>query len=464
MSFGSARRLPQLTAAASMSTRTLLLVALGTAFVLRLAALVLKGDISQGANIWEYGEQGLCALANGGQLCTYYPSGNGTSYPSAYMPPLLSYLWLGLFHIFGDGSAARAVWLAANVAAALGCVALVFYLSLKLWPSRWAAFAAAMLVATYPTFVFVTATYHQTNWAVLLLLGITAVAVKLATGGSPLVYGALGGLLCGLGALNRTEMLVIGPVLIALGAVWRRRASDVVKIGVAGALAMVLILAPWTVRNYETFGRFVPTAQSMGYNLWKGFNPHTIGSGNQSEETNSPGWAELVSISESVPPGDDYEPRLQDRYMEAFTSDLESASPQRLLGLTANKVLLLWGYDWTDRETTGRPAYVLPWLVVNILVLVGLVTAWRRRRTLRSAPATIYLAALGLLTVAYAMTSVHARYRMHIEPYLFILAGIGIEAVWLRFRTMRTHPTVATPDPSQQFPQQAGTTAPTAER
>lgn len=438
MGVGAARKSPRLAAAGSPSTRLLLVVALGTAFGLRVAAILLKSDVSLGANIWEYGDQALCALRHGGELCAYYSASGGDSYPSAYMPPLLSYFWLVLFHIFGDTSVARAAWLGANVVVALGCVALVFHLSLKLWPSRWSAFASAMLIATYPTFVFVTTTYHQTNWAVLLLLSISAVAVKLSAGGSPVSYGLLGGLLCGLAALNRTEMMLIGPVLIAVGALWKRKPVALLKTGLAGGLAMVLILAPWTLRNHEDFGRFIPTAQSAGYNLWKGFNPYTNGSGNQSEIMHSPGWDKLVSISDSVAPGPLYEPRLQDAYMAEFEHDVRSASPQRLIALTANKVVLLWGYDWTDKETTGSLAYLLPWLATNLLAVVGLVTAWRRRQAVRPAPATIYSVALGLLTAAYALTAVHARYRMHIEPYVFILAGIGSETLWLRVRRIRT--------------------------
>jgi hypothetical protein len=353
------------------------------------------------------------------------------------MPPLLSYIWLGLFHLFGDGTTARAVWLALNLVAALCCIALVFYLSLKLWPLRRAAFVSAIILAVYPTFVFVTATYHQTNWAVLLLLSVVAIAVKLAEGAQPWLYGALGGLLCGLAALNRSEMIVIGPLLIALGAAWRRSLPSLMKVGVAGALAMSLALAPWIARNYDEFGRVIPTAQSSGYNLWKGFNPHTNGSGNLSEDPDGPAIRQSESIRTSVAPGPRYETRVQDAYMKTFEADVRSASTGRLLRLAANKVLLLWGFDWTDREVTGRLAYLLPWLITNLLAVVGLFVAWRSRRQVRAAPAAIYAAALGLLTLAYVATAVHARYRMHIEPFLFILAGIGAEALWARLRQTR---------------------------
>ncbi|MBB2992029.1 hypothetical protein FHR72_003525 [Mycolicibacterium iranicum] len=422
---------------ASAGSRPLLFAALGTGFVLRLIAILLTGDISQGANIWEYGEQGLCAHENGGQLCLHYPEGGAESYPSAYMPPLLSYVWFGVFSLFGDSGTARAAWLVTNMAAALGCIALTFNLSQKLWPSRWVAFAAAMLLACYPTFVYVTASYHQTNWAVLFLLSITMVGVKLATGDRPLAWGALGGVLCGLAALNRTELLIIGPLLLGLGAVLSKRTVVVVKAGAAVALATVLVLAPWTLRNFAEFGTFIPTAQSSGYNLWKGYNPYTNGSGNLSEDRGEPGGQAADAIKEAVPPGPDYEKRVQDAYSEVFQHDIGEASPQRLAGLAANKVVLLWGFDWTDTSTTRSVAYLVPWLIVNLLVVVGLVTAWRQRRSVRTAPAVLCAAALVLLTAAYAATSVHARYRMHIEPYLFIAAGIGIEALWQRLNAAR---------------------------
>jgi hypothetical protein len=421
------------------SEPALLAVALITAFVLRVVAVVLNGDVSLTANIWEYGEQGACALQNGGDLCLpyvqpqYYQQSGG-SYPSAYMPPLLSYLWLGLFEIFGNGTVARVVWLSINVTAALGCVALVFHLSLKLWPSKQAAFVAAMLFAVYPTFVVVTATYHQTNWAVLLLLAVTAVAVKLSTTERIWFYGTIGGIFCGLAALNRTEMLAIGPILLAVGSLWRRNLSTVVKVGLAGGLAMTLILMPWTARNYHHFERVIPTAQSSGYNLWKGFNPYTNGSGNLSEDVNNPEGQRLLRLRQSIDPGIQYETRVQDLYTEAFRNDLKDASTGRLVQLTAEKVLLLWGFDWTDRELTLRPAYLLPWLVVNILALIGLIIAFGKRRSVGAAAACIYAAAVGLLTIAYAATAVHARYRMHIEPFLFILAGVGAHGLWMRLR------------------------------
>ncbi|MFW6125235.1 MAG: ArnT family glycosyltransferase, partial [Pirellulales bacterium] len=48
-------------------------------------------------------------------------------------------------------------------------------------------------------------------------------------------------------------------------------------VGVAVAVA-VLVLAPWTLRNYLVFGRFIPVSQNLGLSLWYGYNPRATGS------------------------------------------------------------------------------------------------------------------------------------------------------------------------------------------
>lgn len=424
----------------------LLGVALLLALALRLVVMALMGDISHGANLWEYGEQAVCAMQTGGDLCLWYGRGAEGTYPSAYMPPLLSYYWLALFHIFGDGAVARGLWLASNLLMGLVNVWLVFRLTLELGRSKWAGFLAASLLAVYPTFVFVTATYHQTNWAVFFLLGIAFIAVRIAKSEQVRLSDAVvGGLLCGLATLNRSEMLLAGPALLGLGALWRWRFSDLLKVGLVGALAMVVTLAPWVARNYQLFDKVIPVAQSTGYNLWKGFNPFTNGSGNSTEEPpGGPGDSFRMAIRDTIPQGPRFETELQDRYMEEFEAYMADVSPERLVELSVNKLLLLWVFDWTDDSITGQLVYRAPWAVANLLAVLGLVVLWRDRRQVDPITASVCAAALLLLTAAYVATAVHSRYRMHIEPFLFIAAGVGAEALiaWLGQRVDRRRPQV----------------------
>jgi len=95
---------------------------------------------------------------------------------------------------------------------------------------------------------------------------------------------------------------------------------------------------------------------------------------------------------------------------------------------------MLWVFDWTDQRVTGSAAYRVPWVATNLLAVIGLVIAWRNRRKIVPAPAGIYVAAACLLTGAYVLTSVHARYRMHIEPFVFMMAALGAVGLWTRIR------------------------------
>ncbi|OJZ65050.1 ArnT family glycosyltransferase [Mycolicibacterium diernhoferi] len=416
-----------------LDRRWLFLAPLGVGLLLRGVALFLEADVTADANLWEYGQQGLCAAQNGGDLCRFYSDGSG-SYASAYMPPLLSYLWLILFSLFGDGAIARSVFLAVGLIASLGSIALTFYLTEKLIRSEPVAFLAAMIVACYPTFVFVATTYHQTCWAVFFILAVAAVSVKLSASANTLLYGCLGGALSGLSALNRSEMLLIGPVMLLVGVFWDRERKRCLKVCLAIFTVMGLIMAPWMVRNYAEFGRFIPTAQSDGYNLWKGYNQHTNGSGNLTELTGSAGWTARKEIRSRVAPGDDYEARIQEEFMEEFVNDIQHVSAGRLMQLQVTKTGLLWIFDWTDGAVAGKVTYLFPWVVTNIFAFIGLVVLWRNRRLVAPAPAAIYATAVALLTVAYVATSVHARYRMHIEPFIFMAAATGLVGVWARIR------------------------------
>ena len=83
------------------------------ALLARSVAAFLFADVGDNAQIWEYGRQGLCAFQTHGDLCMF--DRNGAAYASAYMPPLTSYLWLGLFHLFGPGVGAHTAYVALNV-------------------------------------------------------------------------------------------------------------------------------------------------------------------------------------------------------------------------------------------------------------------------------------------------------------------------------------------------------------
>ena len=404
--------------------RTLLLIVMGVAALARLVAMFALADIRPAsANLWEYGAQAQCALQNHTGLCSYYRDHALGPFPSAYMPPVLSYLWYGLFVVFGDSALARAVFLGLGLVMAVISSGLVFRLARRLGASDLAAFLASLIFALYPTFVYVTTMYHQTNFAVLLELGLALMTIELLEAPAPDWRLAAGlGLVAGLATLNRSEMLIIGPAAFLAAAAWRRAP----KLAAIAALVFALTLSPWVIRNEAVFHRFIPAAQSSGYNLWKGYNPWTNGSGNFSE-TYPPSATRAQQIRDSVAPGPMFETRTQAAFSAEFRHDLAQAGLPRLVQLAVTKFALLWGFDWTDTEITGRITYRLPWLIANGLALVGGVALYRSRKADPYALA-VMAGLVGLMTAAFVATDVHSRYRMQIEPFLFVIAGVGAES------------------------------------
>jgi 4-amino-4-deoxy-L-arabinose transferase-like glycosyltransferase len=408
------------------------------ALLVRSAAAVLLADVGDNAQVWEYGRQGLCAFQTHGDLCMF--DRNGAAYASAYMPPLTSYLWLGLFHLFGPGVGAHTAYVALNVLAGALAPGLLYAFARDAGLGRIAAVAGALLLCMYPTFVFVSTTYHATNFTIVLLLAFALVFARALRSGGRMAA-LLAGLLCGAGVLTRTEMLLVAAAA-GLLLLWHHRAHW--RTGILAAatlgLATACVVVPWTVRNQIVFDRVIPVANASGYNMWKAFGPYARGSGNQ-VGTAPESVAALEAIAASVPlgdaPGARYESRVQDAYAADTARFMARTGIAHLATLTGQKLVLLWLFDWTDPLTHGLP-YWAPWLVANLLALVG---AWwmvrGRSERLDIAGAETVLLLLAVLTLSYAISGVHARYRMHLEPFLFLFAGTALQAMFAAFRRSR---------------------------
>ncbi len=75
------------------------------------------------------------------------------------------------------------------------------------------------------------------------------------------------GVLVGLAALTRETVLYFAP-LAAVWLAWRRREGG--RRAILFLTPLVLVVAPWTYRNYVVAHAFVPVATSGALNLWQG--------------------------------------------------------------------------------------------------------------------------------------------------------------------------------------------------
>jgi 4-amino-4-deoxy-L-arabinose transferase-like glycosyltransferase len=150
----------------------------------------------------------------------------------------------------------------------LGTAALI-YLAARRLGGRGAGAAAAFTVLLHPYFAFY-ASRVLTETLALFFLAIFLTFYLDRTAG-PLKLGSAGAALA-LAALGRPVFLYLGALagicllLRARGEPWRKRLAH------AGALAgaFVVVLTPWTARNFALSGRVIPVTEISGRILYQG--------------------------------------------------------------------------------------------------------------------------------------------------------------------------------------------------
>jgi 4-amino-4-deoxy-L-arabinose transferase-like glycosyltransferase len=159
------------------------------------------------------------------------------------------------------------------VEALLGVAAIlvVFLLGERLG-GRSVGLLAAFAVAVYPPFIHSTGELMSEPPAILTLPA-ALLAFLWASEQERLRAWLLPGLLFGLTAMFRPEYLLVGAAFVVLTAIRVGRARGW-RPGLAGAglllLALLLPIAPWTIRNIDVLGRVVPISTGSGKALYVG--------------------------------------------------------------------------------------------------------------------------------------------------------------------------------------------------
>jgi 4-amino-4-deoxy-L-arabinose transferase-like glycosyltransferase len=320
------------------------------------------------------------------------PYAGAPTAPTAQQPPLYPLLLAGIFKLFGICTVASA-WTAVlvNVLAGAVTAVLLYYvgrlhfgetvgiLAAWLWVLPWMYQTNAFSVSLTPAY--------------LAALGLTAlflwVPKRLEGKRRWLVLGIYSGLLVLLQPSLLTVVLVYGGWLAV-----SKGSSPRVLIALAGFL---LTLAPWTVRNYVTFERFIPLRDNLGLELWLG---------------NRPGMQGTVDFSGDFP---DVDPGNYARLGElGFMDGKLDASrkfilskPSAFIGRVLRRMVEFW-----------YAPYPFPWIAVSILGWLGATWAIRNDRN-----EWVWLIMLTVFPLVYYVTHNFPTYRHPIEPLIVLLAA-----------------------------------------
>jgi len=187
--------------------------------------------------------------------------------PYVYLPPLFSCALGGWFSLVGSRSL-FAVQVYQSLCLALSTL-LTFFLARELFPRPGAAIAASLWMAVHPS-LWTYAVFVRQEPTILLVTTLACWRTVVWLHDPGRVRAVLAGACWGLATLAKAVTFFV-PVLLLFLWVWRGRRDPRMKMWGTGlaVVAFLLVLVPWTARNYRQFQRFIPVNdQAAGVLEW----------------------------------------------------------------------------------------------------------------------------------------------------------------------------------------------------
>lgn len=446
--------------------RRKLLWMVGVALALRLLAMAYLYPLqlapdSRSAH-WPFGYET-------GQIAASIAEGHGFSSPlfantgpTAWMTPVYPYIVAGVFKVFGVFTTASAlVILTFNaITSALTCLPIFFFArrtfggSLGERAGQWAGW----IWAVFPFAIYWSMSRIWDTWLATLLLAILfCMALRLAETNRAREWIAFGAL-SGVAALTDAVVLSVLPFL-ALWALWRlykshaadkslasvvepkastsasfsgngaglkkhsnrRGAGRLFLCAASCVLATLIVVAPWFVRNYVVFHRFVP---------FRDVFPLALRVGNVGDQYN------MITLTmgpwESHEEWQKYQKYGELGYMQDVwghaTSYIADHPDQYVYGFL-RRMLYIWTGFWyrVPKARYGydpEPAEILLYTLLSVLAFLGLRIAIRKKEAV--AP---YAIVMIFFPIVYYGTSIEPWYRAPLDPFLIGLAGYAIASL-----------------------------------
>lgn len=266
--------------------------------------------------------------------------------PMTYYPPAQTWWYAAWFAAFGSSDLVAQL---SQIPLSIGVTWSVLQLGRRLTDVGRARFAA-LLIAWYPSCLgyVLTSPYYHYLYTLLTILMVWAIAGRefQSDSKSDARRFFVAGLLAGLGALTKaTQMIaplqVMVWVVLASAAIGYRPTfrSAVGSIAVF-CVGMLLIIGPWTARNWRVFGDFVPVCTSGGLVLYSANNPDSNGL-----YSGTPDDVSLETPAQMLA----HSRQCSDRAKQFIREH-----PGRFLDLAWRKFLHTWGVEATFADLINR--------------------------------------------------------------------------------------------------------------
>jgi len=338
----------------------------------------------------------------------------------AFGPVYPAFLAL-IYALFGHSTEAVRL-----IQAILGAVTVlvVYYVAAEAFDEQ-VAHWAGLFAAVHPALIIYSGMLiTETLFAGLLVLSVWTVMTAARRDSLPVWFGA--GCVAGLAVLLREEALVVAVLVVATVLRLGRPRRNIRQVA-AFAIALVLTVGGWTIRNYQSFGEVIPVSANGGKTLW----------------ISTMGWDEWRYDDDSYKALVAGLPDVErDRVLRREGIKNILADPLRYTGLCMQRLAAFWfgshttylaGFSESFHAYAAEGAWMKVMgkgllLAVNIVLLAlavwgawaGLVQESRRRleRMVCGAPVTA-------VAVVHFFLFATSRYQVPILPCLLVFTAAG---------------------------------------
>jgi 4-amino-4-deoxy-L-arabinose transferase-like glycosyltransferase len=356
------------------------------------------------------------------------------SKPFAFWPPGTSFLYAGMYWLFGFSYVPI---VALNLALSVGIIVTSARLGERFFGAR-VGLATAIVMSAWPTLVL----YPTIIASELPYLFFSACALDVWT--APRGHWALralgAGVLLGIAALIRPLALAL-PAVYA-GALLLQRGLSVAeflkqfKTGVIVVAAMATVIAPWTWRNYQLYDELVLISTNGGITFWMGNTPGTPGS-----------YMDIPAELADVPDNE------QNRILSTRAREYIVNEPGAFVTRSLRKLAMMYsnesiGVIWNAKgiEESFGPAAVLylkratqvAWALILLLAIAGTIILIRKHGAAYVLFSPLVVSA-AFYSFVYSVTVSQDRYHLSFAAQVGILAAAGALGVLERLQLRRTH-------------------------
>ncbi|MCZ7568467.1 MAG: glycosyltransferase family 39 protein [Ardenticatenaceae bacterium] len=412
----------------------LLLLLLTAGFLIRLVAA--KHTETGSLTGWtEHGVVGRNVAEGRGFTYDFY--GERANAPlQSFVPPLFPGLVVLCLMLFPDPRHGFAL---IQIGFTVTNIILLFGIGYSLSERHLVGLFAAAAGAFYPVYVALVTTPNTTLLHSTLILLLTVNMIRLQRQPSLVRALVLGGTI-GLAALAKPFLVALllpaGVALYLEGFPWRRVAG----LSLLAGAATVLVLLPWTVRNYRIHGELFLVSTNGGITFWNGNNSFSTGSGQevyteaayrylgQTPPPNAPPIMRMRLYP--LPP--EVQAHLSelsevelDRRLFRASLDFARENPRAWFALLKQKAI---GFVWfrpnigsAYDKTTWTEVYRWVYGALLLLAIPGMMVALKRWRLF------FPLYSVLLLQIAvHVLSNIQTRYRWEVESLLFIFAAVAL--------------------------------------